>query len=97
MAFYAHNTPLLPTAAASWRNSTAIFEAVETNYGSGYDATTGVFTAPVEGVYVFSLFYTKTAGANEARLAIKVSRGAIRSDYLPSQVRLSTESGPIIY
>ncbi|XP_056013673.1 uncharacterized protein LOC125673900 [Ostrea edulis] len=31
-----------------------IFDSVETNFGNGYDNTTGIFTAPTSGLYVFT-------------------------------------------
>jgi hypothetical protein len=33
--------------------SAVIYDKAITNLGNGYDATTGTFTAPVEGTYVF--------------------------------------------
>ena len=33
---------------------TIVFEDVKTNFGNGYNATSGIFTAPTDGVYVFS-------------------------------------------
>ena len=32
-----------------------VFDHVDLNQGQGYDKTTGVFTAPVSGLYQFSL------------------------------------------
>ena len=31
-----------------------VFDTVQYNYGSGYNSSTGYFTAPVSGVYVFN-------------------------------------------
>jgi len=36
---------------------TVVFNQVDTNLGGCYNATTGVFTAPVAGTYVFSLTF----------------------------------------
>jgi len=36
---------------------TIVFDQVDTNLGGGYNGTTGVFTAPVAGAYVFSLTF----------------------------------------
>ena len=33
---------------------TVVFETVKLNLGGGYDGTTGVFTCPTDGVYIFS-------------------------------------------
>ena len=33
--------------------SAVIYDTAHTNLGSGYDTTSGTFTAPVEGTYVF--------------------------------------------
>lgn len=35
------------------KNCQLIFESVMLNLGNGYDNTTGIFTVPVSGVYIF--------------------------------------------
>lgn len=51
--------------------TTIVFSSVETNVGDGYDSTTGEFTAPLSGIYIF---YTHIlSGSNkyiETRLLI---------------------------
>lgn len=49
--FYAHN----PADGNPSRGDTFVFQNVLTNFGNGYDNKTGVFTAPMSGVYVFTL------------------------------------------
>lgn len=35
-------------------NSVVVYNTVVTNLGNGYDSSTGIFTAPSNGVYMFS-------------------------------------------
>ena len=61
---------------------TIIFDHIETNIGNGYNGHTGVFIAPINGVYVF--FYT-AFGTYPSFMSIEitvnsVSRGAIFVD-----------------
>ncbi|XP_060607443.1 caprin-2-like [Ruditapes philippinarum] len=50
IAFYAHHLKdLLPDT----KNEILIFEKTFTNEGTGYDTSTGIFTAPVGGLYQF--------------------------------------------
>ncbi|XP_030286575.1 complement C1q subcomponent subunit C-like [Sparus aurata] len=48
---------------------TLAFNKVLTNIGGAYDSSTGVFTAPVTGVYHFSFFY-HAGGKHKARLTL---------------------------
>nr|KAG5689363.1 hypothetical protein BaRGS_019737 [Batillaria attramentaria] len=52
------------------QRSTLKFDNVITNLGDGYKPLTGVFTAPVAGLYVFSLTAMATNGRDPAELAI---------------------------
>lgn len=51
VAFYAQLTKDIPVVG---HQQTIIFDAVTTNFGNGYNAVNGMFTAPVAGTYVFS-------------------------------------------
>jgi hypothetical protein len=48
VAFYAHNVKDFKLDVT---NEVLVFQNVITNEGSGYDSSTGIFTASVEGVY----------------------------------------------
>ncbi|XP_060578804.1 complement C1q tumor necrosis factor-related protein 5-like [Ruditapes philippinarum] len=50
IAFYAHH---LKDLALDTTNEILIFEKTITNEGTGYDTSTGLFTAPVGGLYQF--------------------------------------------
>jgi hypothetical protein len=60
IAFFAHNVVDLKLDKF---DKTIIFTTATTNEGSGYDTSTGIFTAPVGGLYQFIInycTYTKT-------------------------------------
>nr|KAG5689364.1 hypothetical protein BaRGS_019738 [Batillaria attramentaria] len=52
------------------QRSTLKFDDVVINLGDGYSPLTGIFTAPVAGLYVFSLTSMTTIGRDPAQLAI---------------------------
>lgn len=51
-----------------------IFPHVISNNGGGYDASTGVFTTPKSGVYVFICFLTSHKDLAEANIVLNGSR-----------------------
>ncbi|XP_060573146.1 complement C1q-like protein 2 isoform X3 [Ruditapes philippinarum] len=52
VAFHVHNVNDL---VLDTNNEVLVFESIITNEGSGYDKSTGIFTAPIEGTYFFTV------------------------------------------
>ncbi|XP_053408386.1 complement C1q and tumor necrosis factor-related protein 9A-like isoform X5 [Mercenaria mercenaria] len=52
VAFYAHHVTETNLAKD---NQIIVFDSALTNEGSGYDTSTGIFTAPVDGMYQFTV------------------------------------------
>ena len=51
---------------------TVVFENVLLNLGGGYDATTGVFTCPMDGVYIFSTSIMTISGSHTEQTRVHV-------------------------
>jgi hypothetical protein len=47
-------TAILTHDATLHHQQTVVYDLVHTNYGDGYDKTSGIFSAPEKGLYVFS-------------------------------------------
>ena len=59
MAFTAYATDAIYPASSS----TVLFENVVTNLGNAYDPSTGVFTCPTTGTYMFHASVTSPSGS----------------------------------
>lgn len=46
-------TASVSTKDTSWNSGTLVFPVIITNVGNGYNRSTGLFTAPIAGEYVF--------------------------------------------
>ncbi|XP_035687117.1 complement C1q tumor necrosis factor-related protein 7-like [Branchiostoma floridae] len=68
LAFSAARTT--PIGPAYRNNEVIIFNHVFTNVGNGYDVTTGKFTAPMDGVYVFMYNVHKNLASHGMRVAL---------------------------
>jgi len=62
--FYAHRS-----SALNYQTSltTVVYNSVHENIGSHYDSSTGVFTAPIDGIYLFSCAANVGAGLTQSR------------------------------
>ncbi|XP_053372692.1 complement C1q and tumor necrosis factor-related protein 9A-like [Mercenaria mercenaria] len=59
VAFYAHH---VTETTLDKTDQIIVFDSVLTNEGSGYDTSTGIFTAPVEGMYQFTVHICTYSG-----------------------------------
>jgi hypothetical protein len=81
-------TVAMSSASSSWNSGTLVFPAVVYNIGRGYDPNTGIFTAPVDGHFVFFV-NIQSLGSNYVHVDIvhnsspKVRAMASTPDYSP--------------
>ncbi len=76
VAFYARNAKIRSTVLD------VIFRDVITNHGNGYSNTTGSFTAPLGGIYVFHLQYVLSSHYMLSSLVIQVNGQVICNGYI---------------
>lgn len=57
--------------------ATIIFGTVHVNVGAAYDSTTGIFTAPIDGVYEFSTNVTITASSGIGIVSLTTASNVI--------------------
>ncbi|KAK7087339.1 complement C1q-like protein 4 [Littorina saxatilis] len=89
VAFTAHFNKGGPTTHSGSYDVPIAFSQVELNLGKGYDSKSGVFTAPVAGLYLFHLYVkgvgTKTAN-DQFQLAIVNGKSELAKVTLHSEL-----------
>jgi hypothetical protein len=66
------------------------YDAVDYNIGNGLNASTGVFTAPYDGIYTFNISYTADGSGDAREIAIYVN------SVLYEKLALSIAGGSVI-
>ncbi len=90
VAFRARRTTTLTTPANS-QTTNFVFNTADYNYGSGYSTSTGLFTAPYNGVYHFTgSWHLERTYMTRAFL---VTRGTVSSNSKPRTVDNNLGSG----
>jgi len=99
IAFYATLTTHLLTTSAE---QAVIFDKITTNLGGAYDGSSGTFTAPVNGVYVFSItirLYGHSSYTYQGTFQLMVNRAVQLSLYPDTHSqswKLSSASGTAV-
>ncbi|XP_062371993.1 uncharacterized protein LOC134059565 [Sardina pilchardus] len=70
---------------------TLVYKNVITNIGNVYNPATGIFTAPVRGMYFFSIYYHASTG-NDGRLSLK-KNGQMLATASHARVNSGTDNG----
>ncbi|XP_076581714.1 cerebellin-2-like [Chaetodon auriga] len=70
------NTPIGPFS----KDTTVIYRTVITNIGNAYSQVTGIFTAPVAGIYYFTLFH-HAGGHHAASLSLMKNNQVVVMTY----------------
>ncbi|KAJ0069884.1 hypothetical protein NL108_016048 [Boleophthalmus pectinirostris] len=86
-------------------DTTLVYKYVTTNFGHGYNSTTGIFTAPVKGVYHFEIFALCNSGHPAEAYLMKNGCGVFMAHEsngsgcttAGNAVSLSLESGDVVY
>nr|XP_057923616.1 uncharacterized protein LOC131125773 isoform X2 [Doryrhamphus excisus] len=72
-----HQVAFSATGGNKTRDGRLVFDYASVNMGNGYDTQTGVFTAPSEGVYFFTLTYHTLDGIIDIFMHKTVSPGSL--------------------
>ncbi len=91
IAFRARRTTTWNTTANT-QTTNFNFDAIDYNYGSGYNATTGDFTAPIDGIYNFCGTFDLEGVGNMSRGFI-VYRGTVGTNYKPRSSDFTVGTG----
>ncbi|XP_053199470.1 complement C1q subcomponent subunit C-like [Scomber japonicus] len=77
--------------------TTMIYKAVLTNIGGAYSESTGIFTAPVAGVYYFTFFYHAGGGHRVQLLLYKNNENIARVDEHQSNTDTADNGGNAVF
>ncbi|XP_062574666.1 multimerin-2-like [Saccostrea cucullata] len=100
-------TASVTSSDSTWNSGTLVFPSVMTNKGNGYNLSTGIFTAPTAGIYVFFVnvqsYNTQTIyvdivlnGSAKVR-TMAWSNGNDSYDSGPNMVVLSIQKGDAVW
>ena len=78
----------------TWPGPT-IFDWVLTNPGDNYDSSTGIYTAPCDGVYQFSVHITSSGSVNIEMFLNGSQQGTHKDNYRVGYYRATTLLQPI--
>ena len=76
-AFFASKTSNTTNATGDGTIYTVIFDTIVKNQGSGYNNSTGIFTAPVTGIYVFTTSLLLENIAVASNIAVLAFAGSV--------------------
>ena len=92
VAFFAHN---VVDAKLDKPNKTIVFAIAETNEGSGYNTSTGIFTAPIGGLYQFIVSFCPPTGITSP-LALVMSGNVIARSTIYNEGHPTCSSFPTV-
>lgn len=76
-------------ATSNYTNTTVIYNTVYVNIGSGYNSSTGIFTAPEAGVYLFTTNGLANGGQGDMQLQINgTNRSSCRGNSTTASMTL---------